>query len=166
MFVYTCTKGRLLSCERGPLVVRTRPKEWKRWTSFRGVCCSRYYCMDLSRKVALDAYSKKPLLDGVPQVLNSGYVRELFVKSVAWDGNCHVYMLSVTGCCACSIKSGAANEMWRLRWSTTAVYRRKRRFWYIQLVHVSWEGKLLVGVSDHESVQEAYWTWFENESFL
>ena len=27
--------------------------------------------------------SKKPLLDGVPQVLNTGYVRELFVKSVA-----------------------------------------------------------------------------------
>jgi hypothetical protein len=92
--------------------------------------------------------------------------RERFVKSVAWDGNCHVYLLSVTDCSAYSIISGAANEMWRLRRSTAAVYRRKRRFWYIQLVHVSWQGKLLVGVSDHESVQEAYWTWFANESFL
>jgi len=72
----------------------------------------------------------------------------------------------MTGCLAYSIVSDAANEMRRARRSTTAVYRRKRRFWYNQVVHVSWEGKLLVSANDHESFQEAYWTWFENESCL
>jgi len=67
VFVYTCAKGRLLCCEHGQLVVRTIPKAWKHWTSFRGVCCSRYCWLDLCRKVTKDRYwtvSRKSLIVG------------------------------------------------------------------------------------------------------
>jgi hypothetical protein len=72
--------------------------------------------------------------------------------------NCHVYLLTVTGCSACSILSDAANERCSLGRSTTAVYRRKRRFGYNQLACACFVGG--------KAACECQWPWISSRGLL